>query len=67
MYDIQPTERIVYVGGQKKSRPLSTLVMVFALFYWLSPIDALPFLPPDDILVMVLALWYSGMFGGEAG
>lgn len=63
MYEIQqPTERIIYAGQRK--RPMSTLVLVFAIFYWLSPIDAMPLLPPDDIIVMALALWYSGMFGG---
>lgn len=64
MYEIQqPTERIVYTG-QRKQRPMSMVVMMFAIFYWLSPVDALPLLPPDDIIVMVLALWYSGMFSG---
>lgn len=64
MLEIQPQERIVYVS-QKKGRPLSTLVIIGAILYWLSPIDAMPFIPIDDMLMMVAALWYSGMFDGE--
>lgn len=61
MYEIQqPQERIVYAGQRK--RPMSTLVLVFAIFYWLSPVDAMPFIPIDDMIMMVAALWYSGMF-----
>jgi len=66
MYEIQqPTERIIY-AGKPKQRPASTIVLVMAIMYWLSPIDALPFIPIDDMIVMLLALWYSGMFGGDA-
>lgn len=64
MYEIQqPQERVLYVG-QRKQRPMSKIIMILAIIYWLSPIDAMPLMPPDDILVMVMALWYSGMFGG---
>lgn len=67
MNAIQPVEKVIYVERpQAKARPLSTAVIVFAILYWLSPIDALPFIPIDDIVMMVAALWYSGMFGGGA-
>jgi len=63
MNAIQPVEKVIYVERpQAKGRPLSTVVIVFAILYWLSPIDAMPFIPIDDIPVMLLALWYSGMF-----
>lgn len=39
---------------------LQTAVMVFAILYWLSPVDAIPFLPFDDIAMMIAGyLFYT--------
>ena len=65
MYEIQQQSSTPIYTGQRKQRPMSTIVLVFAILYWISPIDALPLIPIDDIPVMLLALWYSGMFSGE--
>lgn len=37
---------------------LQMIVMAFAIFYWLSPVDAMPFFPFDDIAVMVAGYLY---------
>lgn len=49
---------------------LQTIVMAFAILYWLSPIDAMPFLPFDDIAMVVAGyLFYTkndaGALGGD--
>lgn len=36
---------------------LKILLPVGALFYWISPVDLLPFMPFDDAAVMVIALY----------
>ena len=39
---------------------LQTVVMAFAILYWLSPVDAMPFLPFDDIAMMIAGyLFYT--------
>ncbi len=47
---------------------LQTVVMAFAILYWLSPIDAMPFMPFDDIAMMVAGyLFYTKNDAGNAG
>ena len=47
---------------------LQTVVMAFAILYWLSPIDALPFMPFDDIAMMVAGyLFYTKNDAGQGG
>lgn len=47
-------------SGTPTKTTLQTIVMAFAILYWLSPVDAMPFLPFDDIAMMVAGyLFYT--------
>ncbi len=48
------------LGTMNTKTMLQTIVMAFAILYWLSPIDAMPFLPFDDIAMVVAGcLFYT--------
>ena len=53
-------ELVHELGTMNTKTMLQTIVMAFAILYWLSPIDAMPFLPFDDIAMVVAGyLFYT--------
>lgn len=42
---------------------IQTWIIVAAILYWISPIDFLPLIPIDDIIVMVFAMALSSLLG----
>ena len=56
----QTLRRTHEVSGTPGRTTLQTVVMAFAILYWLSPVDAMPFLPFDDIAMMIAGyLFYT--------
>lgn len=45
---------------------LKLLLPVAALVYWISPVDLMPFLPFDDVAVVVAAVFFFTQFGNQA-
>jgi uncharacterized membrane protein YkvA (DUF1232 family) len=44
---------------------MQTATLVFAALYWLSPLDLIPFIPIDDVIVVILALILFNALGGR--
>jgi hypothetical protein len=63
MNDIQPYPPQSPQPQRRRPGLFQILFLILAGLYWLSPIDLLPFVPLDDLLVLGLALYYA--LGGE--
>lgn len=61
MNDLEP-RRNDLGPGLHLSGPQS-VVIALALLYWLCPIDLIPLIPIDDIVVMLVALALASLLG----
>ena len=60
--ELEPRRRNELGPGLHLSKA-QTWVIVLALLYWICPIDLIPLIPIDDIIVMVAAIALASVLG----